>query len=105
MKMFLVVRRTCRNIYTREQILNGKPNMEVWEQEQAGWWAVGVSQFLFIAVFPYLIRSKSKANAHIADEAHDYDQAVHNYQYGGWCGVQSMQKILQANEYTIKCLT
>ena len=61
--------------------------------------------FFIIAVFPYLIRSKSKANAHIADEAHDYDQAVHNYQYGGWCGVQSMQKILQANEYTIKCLT
>ena len=39
---------------------------------KAGWGAIEVSH-LFIASFPYLICSKSKANAHIADEAHNYD--------------------------------
>ena len=69
MKMFRVVRRTCINIYTRIKSWLGSPTWRFGSKShpkwKAGWGAVGV--------FPYLIRSKSKANAHIADEAHDYD--------------------------------
>ena len=74
MKIFLVVRRTWK-INSVGKILG---YLEI------GFW-------IFVTVcLPYLICGQSNANAHIAEEAKDYYQTVDNYQYGGWCGVQSI---------------
>ena len=94
MKMFRVVRRTCRNAKEScknfgsfaqdgglgsELILVVPTNFTLIMDMRirhpkctAGWGVVGVSH-LCIASFTYLICSKSKANAHIADEAQNDD--------------------------------